>query len=470
VTTTDEDLAFAGPTALAEQVRAGQVHPTELVELFLRRIDALNPRLNAFRATMPDDALAAAEQAAGSSGPLAGVPVAVKDEMPVAGQAMTYGSRSYGPPQPADGEIVRRLRAAGAIPIGITNVPELMIWPWTASDANGVTRNPWDLTRTPGGSSGGSAAAVAAGMVPAATAADGGGSIRIPASCCGLVGMKPTRGRVSLAPLAEDWLGLTVYGALARTVRDSALMLDAIHGPAPGDADVAPAFHGRYVEAAAQPAGRLRIAVSRKLPPGVLASLSSDQRGAWERTGRALEGLGHEVVERDPAYGTAGLHFMRTWMRGVHEELPRVPDRSKLERYTRQHALAGRYLVPDRRRAGLVVRRARVTARILELWNEVDVVMTPGLATTAIAAEGGYDRSAFAAFNIAARFTPWTAAFNVTGQPAITIPAGLGSDGLPLSVQLVGRTGAEDTLYSLAGQLEAAQPWAEQRPSVAQAA
>ena len=463
----DEELAFAGPGALAQLVRSGETQPRELVELFLRRIEALDPQLNAFRTTMPEQALAEAASAA-TDGPLAGVPVAVKDEMAVEGQALTRGSRSYGPPEPADSEIVRRLRVAGAIPIGITNVPELMTWPWTASDANGITRNPWDPARTPGGSSGGSAAAVAAGMVPAATAADGGGSIRIPAACCGLVGMKPTCGRVSLQPLAQDWLGLTVYGALARTVRDSALMLDAIHGSVPGDADAAPPFEGSYVEAAERPPGSLRIAVSKKLPPGIIARLSDDQRAAWERLRDCLAELGHEVVERDPAYGLGGVLFSQMWVRGVYEEAVRVPDHSKLERYTRQYVTAGRLV--GRRRPSLIAKREQVTARMLELWNEVDILMTPGLASTAINADGGYGRSAFVAANAAARFTPWTAAFNVTGQPAVTIPAGFGSDGLPLSVQLVGRLGAEDVLYSLAGQIESARPWADSRPPLATAA
>ena len=438
------------------------------MELSLRRIEALDPRLNAFRTTMPDEAMAAAERAADSDGLLAGVPVAIKDEMPVAGQSMTWGSRTYGPPQPADSEIVRRVRAAGGIPIGITNVPELMIFPWTASAANGVTRNPWDPTRTPGGSSGGSAAAVASGMVPAATAADGGGSIRIPAACCGLVGMKPTRGRVSLQPQRGGWLGLAVYGALARTVRDSALLLDAIHGPAPGDADVAPAFEGRYVDAADQPPGRLRIAISRKLAPGLIASLSGDQREAWERTGRLLEELGHHVIERDPNYGMGALEFSQTWFRAVYEESRKVPDPTMLERSTRQMAALGRRLVPRWRRDRLLAKRARTSARILALWDEVDVLLTPGLTQTAIEAEGGYNRSLQIAFSRAARFTPWTPAFNMTGQPAVTVPAGFGADGLPLSVQLVGRPGAEDVLYSLAAQLEEAKPWAEQRPPMSQ--
>ena len=467
MTTTDEGLVFAGPSELAELVRSRQVHARELVELFLRRIEDLNPRVNAFRTTMPEQALAAAEEPNAEDGLLAGVPIAVKDEMAVAGQTLTRGSRSYGPPERADSEIVRRLRAAGAIPIGITNVPEMMIWPWTASDANGITRNPWDPSRTPGGSSGGSAAAVAAGMVPAATAADGGGSIRVPAACCGLVGMKPTRGRVSLAPVTRAWFGLAVDGALARTVKDSALLLDAIHGPAPGDADHAPPFDGEYREAAERPPGKLRIALSRKLPAGVIVKLSDDQRGAWERTGQLLEGLGHEVVQRDPSYGTLAIDFTQLWLRAVYEESRVVPDVSKLEPLTRQIAALGRRLVPGGRRDRLLAKQARTTAGVLKLWDEIDVLLTPGLANTAGPAEGGYGRSFPVSVDRAARTVAWFPAFNATGQPAVTIPAGFGSDGLPLSVQLVGRIGAEDVLYSLAGQIEAARPWSDRRPSLA---
>jgi amidase len=463
-TTADDQLAFAGPSELAELVQTNQVHPRELVELSLRRIEALNPTLNAFRITLAEQALAATDAAASSDGPLAGVPVAIKDDIPVQGQTATRGSRTYGPPSTQEAEVVQRLRAAGAIPIGITNVPELMIWPWTATDANGVTRNPWDPSRTPGGSSGGSAAAVASGMVPCATASDGGGSIRIPAAACGLVGMKPTRGRVTTQPMGEGWLGLTAYGALARTVRDSALMLDVLHGAAPGDIDVPPHFTGRYVDAVATPPERLRIAISRKLPPGLLGKISPDQRGAWERAAKLLESLGHQVSERDPDYGLAQLHFLQMWVRGIYEDSTTVPDPSKLERATRQMAWAGRRFAPGRRRERLLAKAAEITRRITALWSEFDVLLTPGLAKTAIAAEGGYGKPAPMAIDIAGRFTPYTPVFNVTGQPAITLPAGIGSDGLPLSVQLVGRVGGEDVLYGLAGQIEQAQPWADRRP------
>jgi amidase len=457
--TSEQDLAFAGPGALVELVRSREVSPRELVELSLRRIEALNPRLNAVRVTIAEQALAAADALADYDLPLAGLPVAVKDDTPVAGQVTTRGSRSYGPPAAADAEVVRRLRAAGAIPVAITNVPELTIFPWTATDANGVTRNPWNLARTPGGSSGGSGAAVAAGMVPAATGSDGGGSIRIPASCCGLVGMKATRGRVSMEPLSEGWLGLTTYGPLTRSVRDSALLLDVMGEPSGSP----------LVVACDSPPGRLRIAVSPKLPPGLIARLSRDQRGAWEQTGRLLEQLGHDVTERHPNYPPlAATEFVQTWTRGIYEESLHVPDRSKLERSSRQMAAVGRALVSDRRRERLRGRlRSATTARVLALWEQVDVLVTPGLARTAIAAEGAYGRGALVAFDRAARFTPWTAVFNVTGQPAVTIPAGFGEDGLPLSVQLVGRMGAEDVLYALAAQIEAARAWAHHRPPMA---
>ncbi len=461
-TAADADLVLSGPAALAARVRSGELSARELVEACLRRIEALDPELNAFRVLLADEALAAADRP--REGPLAGVPFGVKDDLAVAGQTRTRGSRSAAPVAAADAEVVRRLRAAGAIPIGITNVPELMIFPWTASAANGVTRNPWNPSRTPGGSSGGSAAATAAGMVPFATGSDGGGSIRIPAAACGLVGMKPSRGRVSNQPAGESWLGLSVFGALARTVADSALLLDVLHGTSDGDIEYVRPFTGSYQAAAATPPGRLRIAVSAKLPPGLLGSLSDDQRQGWEQTARTLEDLGHHVEERDPRYGLAQLFFLQLWLRGIYEDSLMTEEPERFESSTRQMALQGRWLVPPRRRDALLNRRERVAARIMALWDEFDVLLTPGLATTAIPAEGGFGRSAPVATDIGGRFTPFTPVFNLTGQPAITIPSGLGSDGLPLSIQLVGRRGAEAVLYALAGQIEAARPWADRRP------
>jgi amidase len=451
----DDELAWAGPGALARRVRAGELSPRELVEFFLARIEALNPSLNAIRVTLADEALAAADalERAGITGPLAGVPVAIKDDLAVAGQRRTLGSKSFGPPEAADAIAVARLRAAGAIPVAITNVPELTLWPWTATDANGITRNPWDLERSPGGSSGGAGAAVAAAMVPAATGSDGAGSIRIPAACCGLVGMKPTRGLVTMGPAGDAWYGLTVLGALARTVADSALLLDVM-------ADTGT----RFQEAASRPPGRLRIAISRKVPPGVIAFLARDQRLAWDRTARLLGELGHDVGERDPAYGLVALDITQTYLRAIHEAHVELPEPALAERASRQMSSAGRVLVPAWRRDALLAKRATTTARVLSLWDDYDVLLTPCVSRTALAAEGAYGRSALRAFDLAARFVPWLPLFNLTGQPAIAIPAGFASDDLPLSVQLVGRPGAEETLYALAAQLEEARPWAPWRP------
>jgi amidase len=466
----DTELAFAGAAALAERVRSKDVTPREVVELFLRRIDELNPKLNAFRVVMADQALAAADALAQHAGdpdrPLLGVPVAVKDDLPVEGQAMTWGSRTFNAPQAKDSEAVRRLRAAGAIPIGITNVPELMIFPWTATEANGVTRNPWNPERTTGGSSGGSGAAVASGMVPIATGSDGGGSIRIPAACCGLVGMKPTRGRVSTQPAADGWLGLSVYGPLTRSVLDSALMLDAMSGAVTGDTDRLDPPSTPFAQAAATPPGKLRIAISRKIPAGLIAKLSADQRGAWESTASLLRELGHDVSERHPSYGLRALEFTANWTRGIYEDSLKMPDPGQYERLTRQLARVGKLTVPPWRKRRLLAGRAKSMAGLLKLWDDVDVLLTPGLASTAIEADGGFRRALPIAFNKAAAFTPWTPLFNLTGQPAVTLPAGQSPDGMPLSVQLVGRPGDEGTLYSLAAQIEQARPWAEQRPGI----
>lgn len=465
-TAEEQELAFAGPGELARRVRAREVHPRELVELCLRRIESIDPQLNAFRVVLADEALRAADGPL--HGPLAGVPFAVKDDQPLAGQVTTQGTRLPLPVAGADAEIVRRLRAAGGIPIGVTNVPELCIQPWTASDANGVTRNPWDPSRTPGGSSGGSAAAVAAGLVPFATGSDGGGSIRIPAACCGLVGMKPSRGRVSCQPFGEMWMGLSTYGTLARTVADSALLLDVTSGATAADEERVADPGTPFSEASHRLPARLRVAVSRKVPPGVRAALSPDQANALDRVARLLAGAGHRLVERDPDYGAAGLEFTALMLAGIHADYQRLGGRPDLvERHTRQLAAAGRTAVPPRLRSWLKQRRHRSAARLATLWSDVDVLLTPCLSRTALPAEGGYGRGAIRAFDLASRFTPYTPAWNLTGQPALAVPAGIAADGLPTSVQLVGRHGSEGLLYALAGELEALAPFAGDVPALA---
>ncbi|HUC07703.1 MAG TPA: amidase family protein, partial [Solirubrobacterales bacterium] len=306
-----DELAFAGAARQAEMVRAGQVSPTELVQLCLDRIARFDPQLNSFRKVFAEKALLEAEQAearlkAGEERPLLGVPIAIKDEVDVAGEVNTHGTDGFTEPAREDSEMVRRLREAGAIVIGLTLLPEMAICGFSESATFGVTRNPWNPQRTPGGSSGGSAAAVAAGLVPIASAGDGAGSIRIPAASCGLFGLKPSRGRVSLAPEIEGWRGLAVLGCLSRNVLDTALWLDVIAGGS-HEPEAPPLPDRSFVEAAKQAPGKLRVAYST-LPPRAAAPPTVDRtvKDAVADAAELLGSLGHEVTAHDPDWGMIG--------------------------------------------------------------------------------------------------------------------------------------------------------------------
>src|SRR5215218_8689833 len=302
-------------------VRAGEVSPTELVKLHLERIERIDPRLNSFRVVLAERALLEAEQAearlkGGDERPLLGVPIALKDSTDLAGELTTLGTDGFTEPAAADSETVRRLREAGAIVVGKTLLPELAICGFTESATFGVTRNPWNPQRTPGGSSGGSAAAVAAGLVPIASASDGAGSIRIPAACCGLFGLKPQRGRISLAPDREHWNGLSVNGCVSRTVADTALWLDLTSG---GSAEPgAPAPPSRpFVESAQAPPGKLRIAYST-VPPRAAAppTVSDVVKNAVAETADLLRSLGHETAQQEPHWGAIGNNSVPRYLRG----------------------------------------------------------------------------------------------------------------------------------------------------------
>jgi len=451
-----EELAFAGPLRLAALVRARQVTPRELVELALERIARLDPRLNAFRVVLAERALEEADRAGRlvdvGSRPLHGVPVAVKDDVAVAGQVRAMGSAARERPEPVDAELVRRLRAAGAIVVGLTRTPELGLWGFTESAAGGATRNPWDPDRTPGGSSGGSAAAVAAGLVPLATATDGVGSIRIPAALCGLFGLKPQRGRLSTAPRAEVFTGLAVPGVLARGVEDTAFAYEALTGLP-------------WLAAARRPPGRLRIAVSARLPPGIRATVDASVLAAVEETAELLRGLGHDVRRRDPGMSQAmARRVLVRYLAGAAEEARAVEHPERLEPRTRRIAragvLAGRVL--PRARAGEAADAARLTA----LFAEHDALLCPTVATAAPRVGAWDGRGALATLlgNLA-RF-PFTGAWNHAGVPAASVPAGRDADGLPRAVQLVGPPGSEPLLLSLSRQLEEARPWTHVRPPV----
>src|SRR4051812_17525118 len=339
------DLAFSGAAQQARLIASGEVSAREVVDAVLRRIERLDPALGAFRVVLSERALAEAQQAdarrrAGETRALLGVPVAIKDDTDVAGVPTARGTAASDlTPRDRDAEVVRRLRAAGAVVVGKTNVPELMMWPFSESVSFGAVRNPWALDRTPGGSSGGSGAAVAAGLCGVALGTDGAGSVRIPAAFCGLFGLRPQRGRVPLDPgRSAGWHGLSHVGPLARTVADAALFLDAVAGAGP---------EGGFAAAALRAPGRLRVALSTNMPPGTVARLGGEQRRAVEEAAELLSSLGHEVVERDVDYGAASfMNVLARYLRGIHDEGSAFPHPERLEPRTRAMIRRGG-LVPD---------------------------------------------------------------------------------------------------------------------------
>jgi amidase len=459
------DLAFAGLAGQADLIARAEVSARELVDVALERIERIDPQLNAFRVVRAERARLEADQAdarrgAGDERPLLGVPIAVKDDMDVAGEVTRHGSRAFDAPAAADSEIVARLRRAGAIVVGKTNVPELTLWPFTQTAAFGATRNPWDVERTPGGSSGGSAAAVAAGLVAAASASDGMGSIRIPAACTGLFGLKPQRGRVPLAPRdADAWHGLVHYGALTRSVRDTALLLDVV---ADADADA-----GVFSQAARRSPGRLRIAVSLKVPPPTVAAVAPEVRAGVDAFADLLRSLGHAVVERDPDYGAmAMVRGMARYLHGAHLSAQAAEHPRRLERRTRAVARLGT-LTPAALVAASRAEEAALTRRVGRLWDDVDVLVTPTL-TQLPPSVGRYEgRGALWTLVGSSRLVPYLEPWNLTGQPAASVPVGFTADGVPLAAQLVARPDDEATLLALSAQIERERPWADRRPPLA---
>jgi amidase len=463
-----DDVAFAGAARIAEMVRAKEVSPSELVELYLKRIADLEPKLNAYRVVLPDQARADAKRAEerlakDDQAPLLGVPVAIKDNVDYAGEVTTHGTAAYGEPAAEDGLVVRRLREAGATILGKTNLPELAIYGFTESPTWGDTRNPWDTSRTTGGSSGGSGAAVAAGMCAIAHATDGAGSIRYPAAFNGLFGLKPQRNRVSLAPDREHWHGLSVSGCVSRTVADTALYLDAVSGPAKGDFDSPPPFPEPLVEAARHSPGKLRIAYTTKT---ILPIPKADEvLAAHRETVELLRSLGHELAEASPRYGRLTTDFYPLYFRGIRDEALSLPHPERLSEQTKGFARLGR-LISDRRLAKIKDRMPAAAAGIQRLWKEFDVLLTPATAQLPVEIGRWRDKAALRTINGMSNVYPYAAAWNYTGQPAAAVPAGFTGGGLPRSVMIVGRPNDEATLISLAAQIESERPWADRRPAV----
>lgn len=437
---------------LAAAVRSGELTARSVTEQALRRIGQHDNDLHAFRLVRAEAALAEADVVDGRADlgrlPLAGVPVAIKDNVAVTGEWLGNGSAGTDrTARTADHPVVQRLRAAGAVVIGLTNVPELCVF--ASTDAPGsITRNPWDLTRTPGGSSGGSAAAVAAGLVPLAHANDGLGSIRIPAACAGLVGIKPGLGVVPAELGNGSWFAMAENGPLATTVADCALMLSVL-------AD-------RPELAELTEPDLVRIGVSVRAP---LVGLPVDREfaAAARRAGDALAGLGHQVRTDELRYpNLAGPAAMARWFAGAEQDAQLLADRSRLQRRTAGHARLGRLVLATGapRPAG----RTKLRRAVDRYFTDHDVLITPALARTPPAAVA-WSRRGWAANVLSnVRYAPFAAPWNLAGWPAMAVPAGTHSDGLPLSVQLVGRPGSEPVLLGLAAQLERLQPWPRTAP------
>jgi amidase len=471
-------------TAQAELVRNGDASPSELVEAAISRVEKVNPELNAVIHELFEEGRAEAESPDLPDGPFKGVPFLFKDlGAAYAGQPLHMGMRALKDADfraPMDSYLAERFRAAGFVVIGKTNVPELGILPTTEPVAYGPSRNPWNTDHTPGGSSGGSGAAVASGMVPAAHANDGGGSIRIPASINGLVGLKPTRQRISEGPLVGDNMsGLTVELALTHTVRDTAAILDAVQGSAPGDPYVAPAPARPYMdELEVEP--KLRIGVAEQ--PAVPDLESHPDCVAAVRAARdLLVELGHEVEESTPlnADMAAALNledtFMTRWAAGqaaimdmFGTLLGRELTADDVEPLTWALAEEGRSRSAGRYLADTALHQT--VSRAIAGWHEsgYDLMLTPTLAEPPVPL-GTYDQSVpdpLDAFRRAVPAGAFTAIFNVTGQPAISLPLHWNDDGLPIGIQLVAAFGREDLLIQVAAQLEQARPWADRRPGV----
>jgi amidase len=475
-TVPDRDLMFRSAGELAGLVRSGEISARELVQGSLDRIDELNPQLNAFVEIDAERALAAADEVgAGDVRPFAGVPIAIKNNRPVSGLKLTFGCSLMSDFRADyDHNVTRRLKQAGFIVVGTTTLPEYGILPTSEARLFGPTRNPWDLERTSGGSSGGAAAAVASGMVPVAHGNDGGGSLRIPAACCGLVGLKPQRGRVSSAPELGDSL-LVADGVLTRNVADTAAILDVLAGYEVGDATWAPAPSGSFALAATQEPQALRIAATT-LPPVPGTVVDPVCARAVEEASQLLRSLGHTVEEVEPPWQVEGLTELFGSVFCVHIALSiaysgmvagREPTAADMEPMSwaifsmTQHMTAVQGLA--------VTSQLQAFARALVSFLEpYDVLLTPALAERPLSL-GTLDTAApdpMATFTRSGLFTPFTPVFNATGQPGVSLPLFQGEDGLPLGVQLVARPAEEAGLLALATQLETALPWADRRPPV----
>jgi amidase len=472
-----QDPTWLDATAQASLVASGEISPSELVEGAIARIEKLNPALNAVIHELFDRARATAVGLL-PDGPFRGVPMLLKDlGAELAGTPFSEGTAFSGDYHSVvDQELTKRFLAAGFVICGKTNTPEFGILPTTEPARFGPSLNPWNTAHSTGGSSGGSAAAVASGMVPVAHANDGGGSIRIPASCCGLVGLKPTRARVSTAPQYGDMMGgLVAEHVVTRSVRDSAAILDAVAGPVPGDPYWAPPLRGpSFAEAVTTETKSLRVAVMTASP--TRSEVHPDCVRATEEAAALCESLGHhiEAATLDVDGDAFTTHFINVWAAGNawtlldwEQRLGRVATEADVEPLSWALIEVGRTLDAGRYLQSLQELQ-KMTRQIAAAFEQFDVLLTPTLGEPP-APLGTFDSppgEPLTGLFRAAAYVPFTPPFNVTGQPGISLPLHWNDAGLPIGVQFVGRFGAEETLLSLAGQLERAAPWADRRPPV----
>jgi amidase len=471
------DLLFRPVTELAASVHSGEITARELVQASLDRIEEVNPKLNAFVDVFGEEALAEADGiGADDPRPFAGVPIAIKNNRAIEGKRLTLASDFTGDfAAPFDHNVVQKLKAAGFVIVGSTTLPEWGILPVSQARRFGPTNNPWDVTRTPGGSSGGSAAAVASGMVPIAHANDGGGSTRIPAACTGLVGLKPQRGRISLAPEAGEAY-LVQDGVLTRTVAETAQLLDILSGHVLGDASWAPPPSEPFAAQAASEVGRRRIAVTT-LPPIPDVEVDPVCAKAAHDAAALLESLGHEVVEADPPWQDASLLETFTANFGpalstqiafiglVNGREPTAEDMEPLSWAIYQLSKG-----IDSVQASLATFQLHAVARALITWiADYDFVITPALAEAPVLHDtiNPCSDDPMADFTRSGHFTPFTAGMNITGSPAISLPLYHRDDlDLPVGVQIIGQPAGEGELLALAAQLEAALPWHDRRAQI----
>jgi amidase len=464
------DAAWApGLARQAELLAEGEVGAVELLDTTLERISASQGTLNAFRLLRPEAAHAEASQAdrrlrAGERLPLLGVPIPVKDDVDISGEPTAFGCPGSFTPKEADSAVTAKLKAAGAVIVGKTNAPEIGLWPFTEGSSFGITRNPWSLEHSPGGSSGGAAAAVAAGLVSAAVGSDGAGSVRIPAAWTHLVGIKPQRGRISTWPEAEAFNGLTVIGPLARTVGDAALLLDVLSGNLPGDRHRPPAPPETFVAAASRPPARLRVALALNIPfSGAPATLDPEIQAALERTAGLLESLGHEVEQTELPYGLMpGLSILPRSMTAIREWVSRCPDRSLLDPRIRESARHGLLLGPLLPLARLAEEVGRRT--VGRAFRRFDVLLTPTSAEPPLPIGACDGLGSWATDKRIVAACPYAWPWNVLGWPGVNVPAGITSAGLPIGAQLLGPANSEPRLLALAAQLESVERWHERRP------